>query len=84
MERAQVRQRLEEDLTKARERRNQATARFDQAIGTAPSAGIPYPDSSERLRNASKELTLALEAVKVALKRQNDFLLHGIEPPDAK
>jgi hypothetical protein len=83
MEQSRILLRLEEDLIKARERRNRASARFDEAMSGAPS-GIPYPDSTERLRIASKEYTLALEAVKGALKKQNDFLIHGIVPPEMK
>jgi hypothetical protein len=83
MDRARILQGLENDRTKARERRNRASTRFDEAVSGAAS-GIPYPDNTERLRNASKEYTLALEAVKDAPKKQNDFLIRGILPPDAK
>jgi hypothetical protein len=79
MDRAQILHRLEEDVAKARRRRNQAAAHFDEVISGTPS-GIPQPDSTERLRIASKEYTLALEAVKNALKRQNDYLVHGVAP----
>jgi hypothetical protein len=83
MERARILQQLEEDLAKAREWRNRASARFDEAISHAPSA-IPYPDSTERVKVASKEYTLALQAVQDALKKQSDFLLRGILPPGLK
>jgi len=36
------------------------------------------------MKIASKEYTLALQAVKDALKRQNDYLVHGTVPQELK
>ena len=62
-----------------KERRKQASGRFDEVIRIVPS-GIHQPDGRERILKASREYSEAQEAVTAALLAVN-FLL-GVKPPD--
>jgi hypothetical protein len=43
---------------------------------------MPHPDGSQRLHDASRELTAARQAMMEATLRLNDFLNHGTIPED--
>ena len=73
---------LQNNLREAREWRERASARFDEVTRAGP-GGIPYPDSVDRIKAASKEYSLALNAFENALKEQNEYILHGKIPPRA-
>jgi hypothetical protein len=46
--------------------------------------GDPHPDGTQRIRNASNELTAEREAMMKAHNRLTDFLNTGIVPDDLK
>jgi hypothetical protein len=48
------------------------------------SAGLPSTDDAERIQSASRELSAALEALTLAVKRRTDYLLTKIPPDDLK
>jgi len=72
---------LHEELEGAQRRREAASECFDKIIRQAPS-GIPYPDSTFRIHQASREYTRALQSVQSALVKMNDYLAHGKIPPE--
>ena len=78
MERDDIILKLKERLNAAKERRDEASERFDEAI-KLPS-GLPYPDSYERIRQASAEYRDALKEVLGALDALNRFMTHGTVP----
>src|SRR4051812_3523341 len=41
---------------------------------------IPHPDGTQRIRNASRALSIAREKLTAADSRLNDFLIHDIIP----
>jgi hypothetical protein len=71
---------LEDRLKKAKEWRNQASARFNEA--TKRRAGIAYPDSTFNIEEASRDYGSALKAVTKATVEINEFLLHGRVPAE--
>lgn len=78
--RAGILRSLQDKLREAREWRERASARFEEVTRAGPS-GLPYPDSVDRIKAASNEYTLALNAFNDALKEQNDYIVHGKIPP---
>ncbi len=74
---------LMRDATAATERAEAANAAFHALVEDIPS-NVPHPDGSQRLHNASRELTIARRAMMEATLRLNDFLNHGIIPEDLK
>jgi pseudouridine-5'-phosphate glycosidase len=88
MDHDQILYALQAELEAAKQNRDAVSQRFDEIISHVPS-GIPYPDSVERIRQASREYSSAQQAIVVALNRINEFLVDGkiTEPerkPDAK
>lgn len=75
--------RLQREATAAAARADAANAAFHALIREVPSH-VPQPDGSQRLHNASRELTLARQAMMEATLRLNDFLNHGTIPEDLK
>jgi len=49
-----------------------------------PPSDVPHPDGSQSLHDASRELTLARQAMREATLRLNDFLDHGMISEDMK
>jgi hypothetical protein len=82
MERSQILGRLKEDLEKAQQWRDPASMQFHRLIADVPT-GIPFPDNVARIKTASQDYTNAIRAVESALKAQNDFLFHGVLPPES-
>ena len=78
-----VHTRLQQDLSEARKKARIALDRFN-AILTETPTGIPYPDGVQHIRAASREHSAAREAVMSALRRLNDFVIHGTIPEDMK
>lgn len=68
-------------MNEAHERARVAKFRFDDLVRLIPS-GIPAPDSSLLIKQASEEYQKALRAHSVALARWTDFVLKGIVPED--
>jgi hypothetical protein len=74
---------LQQDLQAATERSKAATAAFDAVANGVPS-GIPHPDGTQRIHNASREVTIARMEMLRAHHRLNDFLNAGVVPDDLK
>ena len=83
MEYQRVLQELSRRVELAKRKRDEASARFDQVIRDAPS-GIPHPDGTERIRQASRAYEEARQELQDALLTHNDFILYGTVPPDLK
>jgi hypothetical protein len=73
---------LQQQLQTALQRRKLASLAFDGACATR--AGLPHPDGTQKIQNTSKELSSALEALTLAVKRRTDYLLTKIPPEDLK
>ena len=71
------------DLDEAIQRSDNANDAFTTLLSNIPS-GDPQPDGTQRIRNASGELTAAREAMMRAHNRLTDFLNNGIVPDDLK
>ena len=78
-----LRDSLLQDLLATTARANAARRVFDSVIDQFPS-GLPYPDGTQRIRNASQELEAARKELGRAHNRLNDFLGRGIAPQDLK
>ena len=59
------------------------TANFQKVIEDVPS-GIPYLDSTTRIRNAAESHNRTLAEYQSALERFNDFVIRRIIPDDLK
>ena len=70
-------------LEEATKRAEDAGDVFLVITGEIPS-GIPHPDGTQRIHNASHDLSTAREAMIKAQKRLTDFLERGIVPDDLK
>ncbi len=75
--------RLIQEAAAATERADAANAAFHALIRDIPS-NVPHPDGSQRLQNASRELTIARQAMMEATLRLNDYLNRGTIPEDLK
>ena len=75
--------RLRREVAVATERAEAANAAFHALMRDIPSS-LPHPDGSQRLHNASRELTIARQAMMETTLRLNDFLNHGTIPEDLK
>lgn len=74
---------LHQEVAVAAERAEAANLAFHALMRDIPSS-VPHPDSSQRLHNASRELTIARQAMTEATLRLNDFLHRGTIPEDLK
>jgi hypothetical protein len=74
---------LLKDLAEATERADEASDAF-LAITTEVPSGIPHPDGTQNIHNASHKLTAAREAMMKAHTRLNDYVERGIVPEDLK
>jgi hypothetical protein len=72
---------LEEQFQAAVKRRDEASARFNEA--SHPS-GLPHPDGTQRMIKATGEYGDALRGVTLAVQRIADFKIRGIVPEDLK
>jgi len=71
------------DLDEAIKHSDKANNAFKAVLSNIPN-GDPHPDGTQRIRNASSELTAAREATMKAHNRLTDFLNTGIVPDDLK
>ena len=78
-----ARAKLLHDLDEATRRAEAAKDAFTAVTGSIPS-GIPHPDGTRRIHNASHELNVARDEMMKAHNRLNDFLTTGIMPEDLK
>ncbi|MEO8050077.1 MAG: hypothetical protein ABI833_06635 [Acidobacteriota bacterium] len=56
---------------------------FDTVMKDIPS-GLPDPDGTQRIHNASHRMKIAREAMTNAQATLYDYLVRGIEPEDLK
>lgn len=77
----QIRQAFHQDLRIAHEKRDRASARLNEVMNDIPS-GIPSPDGTDRIRQASQQSRDAQKEVMDSLTRLNNFLIHGTIPAD--
>jgi hypothetical protein len=75
-----VRVTLVQDLVDSHARINWASEAFGANIPNA----LPHPTGTQRIRNASSELSAARKEMRKAHSRLNDFLSRGIVPEDLK
>jgi hypothetical protein len=81
MDREQIMKRLREDLVSAQQRHNAASEKFDRIISEVPS-GVPHPDGTDRIFQASREYSQAHKEVLDAFVSLNNYLIHGTVPPN--
>lgn len=74
--RQEIRQRLWDQLDKARVEHLEASANFDLLVRAVPSR-LPHPDGSLRIQQAARQANAALLQYMQALKQFTDFTLNG-------
>lgn len=79
----EIRAILLQDMLESSARHNTAIQEFELVMGQYPS-GLPHPDGSQRIRNASSTLTFARKEMMKAHTRLNDYLERGVLPDDLK
>jgi hypothetical protein len=80
-DRERILKRLREDVKGAEQRRDTASERFHEIMSQVPS-GIPHPDNTLRIQQASREFSTTRQEVLSAISKLNDYLAHGKVPPD--
>jgi len=80
---AQIRAILTNNLAKAKVRASEACETFNEIMDKLPS-GLPHPDGTQRIHNASRELSIARKEMMKAHHRLYDYLGRGIVPEDLK
>jgi hypothetical protein len=78
-----IRRSLTREVEGARERFKAEAENLKTVAENLPSL-IPYPDSVMTIHLSAQAYHDALVAYKAALKRLNDYTLHGIVPDDLK
>jgi len=68
-------------LADASSRAAAAHAEFIAAVDNIPS-GLPHPDGTQRIQNASSKLRAARDDMKSAHSRLDTFMITGIVPED--
>jgi hypothetical protein len=79
----QIRTMLVTSIAKTTANVSKANQEFRDAISKFP-GGLPHPDGSQRIKNASNKLNLARNELMTAHKRLTDFMDRGIVPEDLK
>jgi hypothetical protein len=74
---------LIDNIEDARARVDEANKIFMDVMGQVPS-GVPHPDGSQRIQNASRKLAIARHELMTAHQRFDDFLKTGMVPEDLK
>ncbi len=74
---------LRERLAKATEESRAASERFNAVVNESPS-GVPHPDGSQRIYNASREYSAAFAELMRAMERLNNLIVHDTVPDDLK
>jgi hypothetical protein len=77
----QIRAILETSVVQATRQVGKANREFRDAISKFP-GGLPHPDGSQMIKNASNKLNLARNEMMTAHKRLTDFMDRGIVPED--
>ena len=79
----QVRTTLIEGVLEAIALKNKASEAFEIVMGQFP-GGLSSPNGSQRIKDASEQLSFARRGMMAAHNRLNDFLAQGIVPEDLK
>jgi hypothetical protein len=79
MEREQVLKILQDDVEYARQQLAGANKAFDDVVREVPGM-LPHSDGIQRIKNVSRDLAYSRVSMHEALKRLNDFVLHGTIP----
>ena len=79
----QVRRLLIQESVEATARANVALRAFNEVLNKFPS-GLPHPDGTHCIQDASRKLIAARKAMGRSNTRLNDYLSHGIVPQDLK
>jgi len=74
---------VQHDVTEATERAHVASDAFEAIVANVPS-GLPHPDGTQRILNASRTLSAARQEMMRAHGRLHDFLTRGTIPEDLK
>jgi hypothetical protein len=74
---------LSTEIKRARQRQQDARKQFREITGDIPSL-IPAPDGALRIQQAGAEYRGALEDLRNAMTRFNDFLVNGVVPEDLR
>lgn len=74
---------LLQDVIELTARTEQATEEFEEVIGQIPS-GLPHPDGTQRIKNASAKLSTARKELMKAHRRLNEHSGKRIAPDDLK
>jgi hypothetical protein len=83
MSESEIRAILTKELAKAKVRAAEACDSFNETMGKFPS-GLPHPDGTQRIHNASRELSTARKEMMKAHDRLYNYLDRGILPEDLK
>jgi hypothetical protein len=78
---SQIRLELLQEVRRTTDRVNAAAEQFSLIIKDIPSK-VPPPDSTHRIEQASRELSIARAEMMRAHHRLNDFLSDGVIPED--
>jgi hypothetical protein len=79
----EIRDILHQHLLAATEQAREASEAFTAILADIPS-GIVNPDGTQRIHNASRQLSVSRMEMMKAHNRLNDYLARGITPEDLK
>ena len=79
----QVGRLLIQESVEATSRANAALRAFNDVLNLFPS-GLPNPNGTQRVQNASRKLIAARKEMGRAHRRLNDFMSRGVVPEDLK
>jgi len=79
----QVQRLLIQESVEATARANAALRAFNEVLNQYPS-GLPHPDGTHCIQDASRKLIVARKAMGRSNTRLNDYLSRGIVPQDLK
>jgi hypothetical protein len=74
---------LKAEVDQASDEYSRSKQIFWQVSAEVPT-GLPHPDGTQRIANASRAQTAAMVAYTRALRRFNEFLLNGTVPEDLR
>lgn len=81
MDRGPIMEILRAEVERTRTQYTSAKQDFQRRSMDIPS-GLPHPDGMQRIQNASRAESHAMEAYETALNRLNRFLISGTVPED--
>jgi hypothetical protein len=79
----QIRSTLLQDVLELTARTEEATKEFEAVMGQIPS-GLPHPDGTQRIKNASAKWSIARKELMKAHCRLNEHSGRGFAPDDLK